>query len=148
MIAAEGLPVQLATRVLGVAESGYYEWRGRVPSARAVRHAGLTGTRANAQTMRSIKLSRSGNLSRSGRCNWRSSHRLASTSYAYRLGTPRRHASHHPIRGRAHTLNEHVDSQQCAANAPRHCGNVDVTQLPAQASVACSQSQTASRMIG
>ena len=42
MIAAEGLPVQLATRVLGVSESGYYEWRGRAPSARAVRHAWLT----------------------------------------------------------------------------------------------------------
>lgn len=25
--------------VLGVSESGYYEWRGRVPSLRAVRHA-------------------------------------------------------------------------------------------------------------
>ena len=43
MIAAEGLPVQLATRVLGVSESGYYEWRGRAPSAREIRHAWLTG---------------------------------------------------------------------------------------------------------
>jgi putative transposase len=43
VIAGEGLPVQLATRVLGVSESGYYEWRGRAPSARTVRHAWLTG---------------------------------------------------------------------------------------------------------
>src|SRR5215467_1908982 len=42
VIASEGLPVQLATRVLRVSESGYYEWRGRAPSARAVRHAWLT----------------------------------------------------------------------------------------------------------
>ena len=43
MIAAEGLPVQLATRILGVSESGYCEWRNRPPSARAVRHAWPTG---------------------------------------------------------------------------------------------------------
>lgn len=42
VIASEGLPVRLATRVLSVSESGYYEWRGRAPSARAVRHAWLT----------------------------------------------------------------------------------------------------------
>ena len=34
--------MQLATRVLRVSESGYYEWRGRAPSVRAVRHAWLT----------------------------------------------------------------------------------------------------------
>jgi transposase InsO family protein len=41
-VAAEGLPVQLACRLLSVAESGCYEWRRRPPSARAVRHAWLT----------------------------------------------------------------------------------------------------------
>ena len=41
-MAGEGLPVQLATRVLGVSESGYYEFRSRGPSARDVRHALLT----------------------------------------------------------------------------------------------------------
>jgi hypothetical protein len=41
-MASGGLPAQMATRVLRVSESGYYEWRGRPPSARALRHAWLT----------------------------------------------------------------------------------------------------------
>ncbi len=41
-MAAEKLPVQVACRVLGVSESGYYEHRKRAPSERAVRHAMLT----------------------------------------------------------------------------------------------------------
>jgi transposase InsO family protein len=41
-MAGEGLAVQLAARVLGVSESGYYEWRNRAPSERAIRHAWLT----------------------------------------------------------------------------------------------------------
>ena len=42
MIAAGDLPVQVACRVLGVSESGFYEQRNRLPSERAIRHAMLT----------------------------------------------------------------------------------------------------------
>jgi len=42
VIAAHGLPVQVACRVLGVSESGFYERRTRPPSERADRHAMLT----------------------------------------------------------------------------------------------------------
>lgn len=41
-MAAEGLPVEVSTRVCGVSVSGYYEWRSRAPSARSIRHAWLT----------------------------------------------------------------------------------------------------------
>ena len=39
VIDAENLPVQVACRVLGVAEPGLYERRKRAPSERGVRHA-------------------------------------------------------------------------------------------------------------
>lgn len=42
-MAADGLPAQLVCRVLGVSQSGYYAWRTRAPSARALRHVWLTG---------------------------------------------------------------------------------------------------------
>ena len=41
-MAAKALPVQVACRVLGVSESGYYEHRNRAPSQRSIRHALLT----------------------------------------------------------------------------------------------------------
>lgn len=41
-MAAEGLPVEVACRVLGVSVSGYYGWLDRPPSARAIRHVWLT----------------------------------------------------------------------------------------------------------
>jgi putative transposase len=41
-MAADGLPVQVACRVLGVSESGYYRWLSAPPSERSVRHAWLT----------------------------------------------------------------------------------------------------------
>ena len=40
-MAAEGLSIQVSCRVPGVSESGYYHWRDRPPSARAIRHVWL-----------------------------------------------------------------------------------------------------------
>jgi putative transposase len=58
VMASERLPVQLANRVLAVSESGFYEWKTRPPwlrpSARAVRHAGLT------ESIRSVHLASRG----------------------------------------------------------------------------------------
>ncbi len=43
-LAADGVPVAVACRFLNVSTSGYYDWRGRSPSPRAVADAELTTT--------------------------------------------------------------------------------------------------------
>ena len=41
-MAAEHIPVEVACQVLDVSTSGYYAFRSRPPSPRAIRHAWLT----------------------------------------------------------------------------------------------------------
>jgi putative transposase len=41
-LAADGFPVEVTCRVLGVSRSGFYDWATRLPSARAVVDAALS----------------------------------------------------------------------------------------------------------
>jgi putative transposase len=41
-MAEEGHPAEVSCRVLSVSDAGFYAWRSRAPSARAIRHAWLT----------------------------------------------------------------------------------------------------------
>ena len=50
-LAADGVPVTVACRELRVSPSGYYEWRGRAPSARAVVDAALSTQIVEIHTM-------------------------------------------------------------------------------------------------
>ena len=49
---ADGYPVEVVCRVIGVSVSGYYCWRRRPPSARSVRHAMLLEVIARSTTLR------------------------------------------------------------------------------------------------
>jgi putative transposase len=51
-LAADGISVQQACRALGVSDAGFYDWRRRSPSPRAIRHAWLTDliTRVHAES--------------------------------------------------------------------------------------------------
>ena len=50
-LAADGLPVAVACRVLRVSTSGYYEWRDRAPSARTIADEALSAAIAAIHTM-------------------------------------------------------------------------------------------------
>jgi putative transposase len=42
-LAGQGIYVQRASLMLGVSQSGYYDWKGRPPSERTLRHLWLGG---------------------------------------------------------------------------------------------------------
>jgi putative transposase len=47
---ASAWPVNVMCRMLGVSRSGYYDWRGRAPSARTVANLALLGDVRRLQT--------------------------------------------------------------------------------------------------
>jgi putative transposase len=57
-LTGQGFDVQRACLMLGVSVSGYYDWKGRAPSARTLRHAWLAGEIAQVHRTRAAPTGR------------------------------------------------------------------------------------------
>ena len=129
-LADDGVFVAVACRVLGVSSSGYYEWRGRPPSIRAVADAALTtqiveihamsrGTYGVPRVHAELKLGRGVHCGRK---------RVARLMQHARLhGIYRRHGKHHRPRPAVHG---DLVQRRFVADAPNRLWLTDITEHP------------------
>lgn len=129
-LAADGVAVAVACRVLGVSTSGFYEWRDRPPSARAVADAALLTTirevhRVSRGTYGSPRVHAELRLGLGVRCGRKRVERLMR---ADRLaGVYRRRARRHRPLPAVH---EDLVRRRFVAGAPDRLWVTDITQHP------------------
>lgn len=61
-LAGQGINVQRACAMLDVAQSGYYNWKGRPPSARTHRHAWRSGSAEAHRVQQRVRTVRHGRM--------------------------------------------------------------------------------------
>ena len=129
-LAADGTSVAVACRVLGVSESGYYEWRDRPLSARAVVDASLSTQIVEIHAMSRgtygvPRVHAELRLGRGVRCGRK---RVARLMRAARLhGIYRRHGKH---RRPAPAVHDDLVRRRFVADAPDRLWLTDITEHP------------------
>lgn len=129
-LAVDGTSVAVACRVLGVSESGYYEWRDRPLSARAVADASLSTQIVEIHAMSRgtygvPRVHAELRLGRGVRCGRK---RVARLMRAARLhGIYRRHGKH---RRPAPAVHDDLVRRRFVADAPDRLWLTDITEHP------------------
>jgi len=129
-LAADGVPVAVACRVLHVSVSGYYEWRGRPPSERAVADSALSAQIVEIHTMSRgtygvPRVHLELHLGRGVRCGRK---RVARLMRAARLqGVYRRRGRH---RRPAPAVHDDLVRRRFVADGPDRLWLTDITEHP------------------
>ena len=129
-LAADGVHVAVACRVLGVSTSGYFEWRGRPPSARALAdaelgaqiveiHAMSRGTYGAPRIFKELRLGRD---VRCGRKRVARLMRLARLQGVYRRRARRAHSSP--------AVHDDLVRRRFVADGPDRLWLTDITEHP------------------
>jgi transposase InsO family protein len=129
-LAADGVPVAVSCRVLTVSASGYYEWRGRAPSARALVDAQLSAQIVEIHTMSrgTYGVPRVHAELRLGRGVCCGRKRVARLMRLARLhGVHRRHGKHHRP---APAVHDDLVRRRFVADAPDRLWLTDITEHP------------------
>lgn len=129
-LAASGTPVAVACRVLAVSSSGYYEWRGRAPSSRAVADAALSRQIVEIHTMSRgsygvPRMHLELRLGRGVRCGRQRIARLMRA--AHLQGVYRRRGKHHRP---APAVHDDLVRRRFVADAPDRLWLTDITEHP------------------
>ena len=129
-LAADGVRVAVACRMLQVSTSGYYEWRGRAPSARAVADAALSQQiveihAMSRQTYGVPRMYAELRLGRDIHCGRKRIARLMKLAHLH--GIYRRRSKHHRPLPAVH---DDLVRRRFVADAPNRLWLTDITEHP------------------